>query len=91
MGSKFHEEAISDYYVYTGQYDDHFGYPQGIGRKIYPYKIVEGQFVKGQLYGFGRVIWHHGSCQIGWYKDGELYGYAKDYRADGTEEEGHFP
>ena len=27
---------------------------------------------------------------MGWYRDGELYGYAKDYRADGTEEEGHF-
>ena len=49
----------------------------GIGRWLVDkYGIVEGQFENGWLRnGWGRRIYSDGRYHIGWFKDGEAYGY----------------
>ena len=51
------------------------GQPHGICRRIRPngWWIYEGQFVDGQLSGYGRQIWEDG-YYIGDWKDGERHG-----------------
>ena len=49
----------------------------GIGRLLVDYVIWEGQFKEGRLNGFGRQMYSCGSHAIGWFRDYDLYGYAR--------------
>ena len=46
--------------------------------------INEGQFVNGTAEGYGRFIIIQGNgdwdCQVGYWKNGDLHGYGKDFR-----------
>ena len=49
---------------------------EGFGKKIYPWKIVEGFFSNNKLKGFGRVINSNGDYLVGNFKDDdEFYGW----------------
>ena len=49
---------------------------EGIGKKIYPWKIIEGFFVENKLKGFGRIIDQNGDYLVGYFKDDdEFYGW----------------
>ena len=48
----------------------------GIGKKITPWSLIEGEFFNNQLYGFGRSVLTDGSYAMGWfYNDEHLQGY----------------
>ena len=77
----------------VGQIDEGKKWLHGVGRKMwisgaFGY-INDGQFVDGQLKGFGRHIRNTGFCATGWWKDDNtLHGYAKRINKDQTIQEG---
>lgn len=63
----------------------------GIGRIVYDdFSLYEGMIVDGKSSGFGRLFRPTGECITGYFKDGELNGFAHsdlkgaDYYIDGT-------
>ena len=54
------------------------------------FKLVEGQFYKDKVNGFGRVIYATGAYYIGWMRNNEKHGFGKYVLADGTVKEGTY-
>ena len=75
--------------IIIGQIDDH-KWLRGVGIKIHPWRIIEGQFNSNELDGFGRHLHDDGLFAIGFFKKNDLMqGYGKVIR-DGKEIEGHW-
>ena len=55
---------------------DQEGVAQGIGKKISPYSLYEGQFRNNKRHGYGRVI-YSSYCYIGQWENDRQHGYGK--------------
>ena len=61
----------------------------GIGKRICPYEVMEGEFSEGKLNGFGRVICGD-TYAIGFWKRGRLHGYGVRIKEEEEPEEGYW-
>ena len=78
----------NDEMLLVGQIDSN-NVLNGIGKKITPFYVMEGQFINNKLCGFGRQIRHQISAIGYWESDNKINGYCQRVK-DGKVEEGHF-
>ena len=50
--------------------------------------ILEGEFKRDQLHGFGRKVWSDSHINIGWFQNNSMHGYAKKVYSNGSISEG---
>ena len=62
----------------------------GIGKKIHPWVIIEGQFKDNKLQGFGRHIDRDGEYAIGFFIENDMFKGFGHRKVGGREEEGHW-
>ena len=66
---------------------DKDGAAQGVGKKISPYSLYEGQFRSNKRHGYGRVI-YSSYCYIGQWENDRQHGFGKQVDVRGRVLEG---
>ena len=88
----FTEHGYGNWVLFGGQVRTLGKKVEGFVRAVSQYgEVYEGGFKDGQKDGWGRMISADGSYQIGWWKNGWLYGNSRKFLRDGqVDQEGWF-